>query len=512
MLTIVICNVVKDTFNLQRLIEIFVSKDFVNKIIVIGSETNLSTIATNNNVEFKYVSYEEGVNKSIFEICSASDSDYLAILFDCFLFSPKFSDYIYNELQKNPMDLFVLGKDDEMIVSSFEELSDDNYQIYKEYDLVPSDNDFESCLFLSKSFWNKYLNSSDNVFSLKSHYYLRYLASKCLKAGIKIEYPVNVRILFNNNYLEHFDLEKKQDKNLAKELGVVPKLHLNYFEKIFSLVQFNKHTVLTILGLSIPFKIRKKPKFDSECKEYTYFSERKRFDTKKACIFAGFTSNGEISENSLHYLSSLKKHVDYLVYVADSKAKDNTFKSLEKICDAVIVKRHEEYDFGSYKLGFKLLCENSVLDSIDYLLICNDSVDFVGSNQDLSQLFAKAKDFDAYSLCMATYGFGNKIKRHKYEWIKNPHVQSYFLITSKKLFSDNGFKDFIFSVKKLHNKTEIIKQYEMGLSEFLRKNNFSMGSYYPYDDTNIVNPYAIYLNSYIEKPILIKHMLLKDKN
>ena len=498
MLTVVICNVLKDTLSLKRLIDLFLSKDFVYKIIVVGQEKNLYSVVTSNNVDYQFVSYEEGLNKSLFKICSNTVSDYLAVIFDCYLFSTKFPEFVYNELKKNPMDLFLLEKNDEKLVSSLDELSDNNYQIYKEYNRIPSDNDFESCLFLSKAFWNKYLKYSDLVLSLKSHYFLRY-----------IEYPVNVRVLFNNNYLRDFKLEKKQDKIIAKKLGIIPKLHLNVFEKIFSIVKFNKHTVITILGVSIPFKIKKTPKFDSECKEFNYLSERKRFNTKKACIFAGFTTKGEISENALHYLSSIKKQVDYLVYVADSKAKDNTYKLLEKICDAVILKRHEEYDFGSYKRGFKLLCENRILDDIESLLFCNDSVDFVGSEQDLSMLFEKARDFDAFSLCMATYGFGNKVKRHKYEWVKAPHVQSYFLITSQSLFSDERFKDFILSVKKLRNKTEIIKQYEMGLSDFLRKNGFSMGSYYPYDDTNIVNPYAIYLNPHIDHPILIKHMLSK---
>lgn len=49
----------------------------------------------------------------------------------------------------------------------------------------------------------------------------------------------------------------------------------------------------------------------------------------------------------------------------------------------------------------------------------------------------------------------------------------------------------------------------MGLSEMLRENNVKMGSFYPYDDTNIVNPYAIYLNQFVKRSVFVKHMLSK---
>ena len=51
--------------------------------------------------------------------------------------------------------------------------------------------------------------------------------------------------------------------------------------------------------------------------------------------------------------------------------------------------------------------------------------------------------------------------------------------------------------------------YLMGLSEMLRENNVKMGSFYPYDDTNIVNPYAIYLNQFVKRSVFVKHMLSK---
>jgi hypothetical protein len=46
--------------------------------------------------------------------------------------------------------------------------------------------------------------------------------------------------------------------------------------------------------------------------------------------------------------------------------------------DALIIGRHEEYDFGSYKRGYSYLREKGVLDKVDKLIFCNDSVIFQG--------------------------------------------------------------------------------------------------------------------------------------
>ncbi|MGN0894555.1 MAG: hypothetical protein ACI4ND_06110, partial [Succinivibrio sp.] len=106
-------------------------------------------------------------------------------------------------------------------------------------------------------------------------------------------------------------------------------------------------------------------------------------------------------------------------------------------------------------------------------------------------------------------GFGKRIRRHQYEWIKYPHLQSYFVVLKNRAFMTGWMFDFMDSIKKLKNKRQIIIKYEMGFSGLLREHGMKLGSYYPYDESNIVNPYAIYLNRYTKNPLFIKHMLEK---
>ena len=52
------------------------------------------------------------------------------------------------------------------------------------------------------------------------------------------------------------------------------------------------------------------------------------------------------------------------------------FRKLLKIKDLVIhhiCEPHREYDFGSYKRGYRWATENNVLKNYDNLIFCNDS-------------------------------------------------------------------------------------------------------------------------------------------
>lgn len=384
----------------------------------------------------------------------------------------------------------------------------ENYNLYTVYNKTPSDNDFEYAMVISKKTVEKYPQE------FASHFAIRALYQRLRKENKNIAYIVNERLFHNTDGILNMQLKKTLPSDFAKaqELEVVPVLKLTQEQKRHSIIYFEKHLVITLFGHSFKIKFKPLPVFPKKAisyKEIKKLSQCSEFIHKRACIFAGFTQKGVVSDNTISYLKALKEHCDYIVYVADSKILIGEIEKLKQYCDSIIVRRHEEYDFGSYKRGFNLLRKQQILEKCESLVICNDSVDYVGQDESLSQIFDKAKRYDAFSLCTATFGFGKKIKRHQYEWIKYPHLQSYFMVLKSSAFQTGWMYDFFDSVRKLKSKRQIIIKYEMGFSGLLREHGMNMGSYYPYDETNIVNPYAIYLNRYIKKPIFIKHMLEK---
>ena len=358
---------------------------------------------------------------------------------------------------------------------------------------------------------NSLLNFLDCKFSYT--YFFKYLALLSKNNSCDYINLVNARIeaVSKNEIDSKYTKVNKHDFYLANSLELTKEPKLSALEKIFSIKYKNSRYYLSILGIRIHLKVKRKATFPKTAIECSYVKATEAQDKylNRVCIFAGFTANGNLTENNLYYLSCLRQVVDYLVYVADSKANPDTFEKLKQYCNVIIIKRHGEYDFGSYKLGYNFLKERGVLDNSKQLLLCNDSIDFVGQTENLTDIINSSKNYEAYSLCTSTYGFGKKIKPHKYEWIKNPHLQSYFLLIDKSVFNTSYFYDFINSVSKQQNKTEIIKLYEIGLSELLKQHNVNMGSFYPYDASCIVNPYLLYLNPNNKESFFIKHTLFK---
>ena len=198
-------------------------------------------------------------------------------------------------------------------------------------------------------------------------------------------------------------------------------------------------------------------------------------DKKRAIVFAGYSYDGLIFNDIYPYLKELRNYADFIVGVYDNpKLDDNEVKKMmSDYVDALIIGRHGEYDFGSYKKGYSYLKEKGILDGVDKLIFCNDSVIFQGRS--LAPFFKREvkKDF---------YGFTAYKKGIQYNTpAKNipPHIQSYFLSISKEIFSQDWFNDFIMSVKKESGKEDVIINYELGISKLINEHGYPLTSFYP---------------------------------
>ena len=503
MLTIIIPCISKSSNNFKKIIDTVEPLEYV-KHIYVSSPKELLYDGPSKKVELIKCDGSDYNSEIVKCGVKKTDTEYVAIIPDSFVLSKSCIDFAYKSQLYRPEGMTVIGLEDNVINPDQVE----RYTPYKVYDNKIKPQDHMYCCFYKTA--NLFLLEEDPLASeLNSHFVTMYMQKNTKDRNEMVSFVVNERFEYDDDLQYSFSGSYLKDRKIARDLALVRFKKLSFLQRIFSITYFEGYNFFNFLGLSVRFKIRHKPIFGDDCYSYCFAKDIKLFNKRRACIFASFTRHGFTTEETLHYLRELKKQVDYLVFVADSKAKDETINVIENIADALIIGRHEEYDFGSYKRGFDLLDRSGILNNIDDLLFCNDSVDFVGSQDDLNNIFNMAKSYDAYGICTATYGFGDKIKRHKYEWIKSPHVQSYFVSLRKRVFSSSEFKKAIYSIKKIKHKTDIIRRYEMGLTRFLDKHGFTHGSYYPYDETCVVNPYAIYLNDGIEHPIFVKHMLKK---
>lgn len=281
----------------------------------------------------------------------------------------------------------------------------------------------------------------------------------------------------------------------------------NFFEELFSIKNSKdkKHKIIAFLGVKLSIKKSLKTKQPPNCKNIKkIFNYNLKNNKKIAAVLAMHNNYGFFDDNLVDYLTEIRKHVGYIILVSDHPICIAEIKKIDKIADAVILKKHKEYDFGSYKRGFNLLTKIGLTNRIQNIVFMNDSVMFVGDS--LEKPFLELKDNDFYGITQHAYGY-TKNKVNDYGWIYSPHIQSYFFSVSSKIFREKWFNSFIQNIKYEKNKKDIIINYEMGLSKLILNKGYSLNSYYP-EIKEDIDPCNLYLKKE-NAQIFIKKKFLK---
>lgn len=194
---------------------------------------------------------------------------------------------------------------------------------------------------------------------------------------------------------------------------------------------------------------------------------------KRLFLFAGYDKSGVIDPALIHYIKSLSEHGD-IVLVMDSDCPQPEQKKIAPYCLYTSGVRHGEYDFGSYKRAYIWATQNLSLSEYDYVYLVNDSV------------YGPLYDIGPYLDKMETLGcdaFGLVSNPHK----KHPHIQSWFIGMSRRVFLTDWFDKFIKSIRKLESKGEITCQYEHGFSKMVHQHNLTWQCLYCVPGRGIYN-------------------------
>ena len=170
---------------------------------------------------------------------------------------------------------------------------------------------------------------------------------------------------------------------------------------------------------------------------------------KRIAIFAHYDRQSIIDDYVVIYLESLKESVDKIIFVSDCILSADELKKIDHVVFHTICEEHGEYDFGSYKRGIFFI-ENS-LENYDELIILNDSCYLISSLEPIFKEMAIRRGCDFWGLSQNQDCYPE-------------HVQSYFLVFNKKVFTSEAFLDFFHSIKKEKNKSSVILNYEIGLT------------------------------------------------
>jgi len=199
------------------------------------------------------------------------------------------------------------------------------------------------------------------------------------------------------------------------------------------------------------------------------FSQKKR-----VCIFAHYDKDAYIHGYVNFYIEKLSLLFDvYFVSAAECLPEEmSQLQQIETFCKGIVVRANVGYDFGSWRCGLETLGDK--ISEYDEMLLCNDSVygPVNGSFDEIVKYFSNS-DLDVMSV---TDSFEIQY-----------HLQSYFVMYKKPVFTRDFFAQFWSRIKLQKSKWDIIFKYEIGLSDTLTKSGFTIGSYCGDPDQPVIN-------------------------
>lgn len=184
-------------------------------------------------------------------------------------------------------------------------------------------------------------------------------------------------------------------------------------------------------------------------------------------IFAMYKPSGIIDGSTWLYLNGLRSVADDLIVCSDSAVRKEDVERMKNIASCGVFSSHGGYDFGSYARAFLIARESGRLQGCDRLILANDSC--IGPLFPLSSMMECMTGRRCDFWGQTSFSFHGR-----------PHVQSYFMVFSRKIIENGTLDEFFASMPVCRSRAEVISSCEIALTEFLVKRGFKWESYVPY--------------------------------
>jgi len=225
---------------------------------------------------------------------------------------------------------------------------------------------------------------------------------------------------------------------------------------------------------------------------------------KRVAVFASYSKEGIIANFVVHFLQELKKEAENIVFIADNEVQPGEEEKIKDLVVYCCCKRHECYDFGSYRRGFEWAEENGLLKDADELVFCNDSC--YGPVYPFKDVFAEMgeKSCDFWGMTES--------------YQKQHHIQSYFMVFRKQVFSSKAFRSFVTSFEKQEDFWGYVDKYETQFTAYLCKAGFKCLSFCSYEsvahhnEKELVNPCVFPVTLLSLKIPLVKRKVFINKH
>lgn len=201
------------------------------------------------------------------------------------------------------------------------------------------------------------------------------------------------------------------------------------------------------------------------------FHQKSALPVKRVVLFSSYFESSRVPAYIFFYLSQLRNHSDFLVYVTtdDKVLATQDIDDLKLYADEVVQVRNEGYDFGMWQ---KMLQKYDVVGRYDELCLVNDSCVCFDS---LTPYFKWHKEILA------------DVSGMTLSYDTTRHLQSFFLCIKKPAITDA-----VTYIEQLELQDasfeQVISRGELGLSRMLQEKGFSIQGFYQMPETDKGNP------------------------
>lgn len=238
---------------------------------------------------------------------------------------------------------------------------------------------------------------------------------------------------------------------------------------------------------------------------------------KRFAIYCFYDSKGIVGEYVFYYLDALKKVANYVYVVANCKIEEKSLKRLQLLVDRVDQRDNCGFDAYAYRHALEQCKEQ--LCNYDELIFSNNS--FYGPFYPLEEVFekmtAKGKNVsdksDFWGITIHPKQNAKINEKQHYDYI-NEHIQSYFVVFSKKVFTSDIFVDFFKNLPQIDSFLDAVVLFELELTRILsEQGNFKYSSLvdcskFPGGNSTIQYAYELYRE---EKCPFIKRKVFYEK-
>lgn len=185
----------------------------------------------------------------------------------------------------------------------------------------------------------------------------------------------------------------------------------------------------------------------------------KKAKVKRLVFYAHYDDSDTIQNYVVHALHSLNNISDTIIFISTSRLSDSELDKIAPYIAKSILLDNVGFDFFMWKQG--LLQIN--YSEYDDIILTNSSI--YGPLWDISSVFDKMDKVPC--------DFWGLTDNYELEW----HLQSYFIVFKRNTHSSQAFRNFWDSVLPYSNKNQVIRSYEIGLSQWLIGNGLEASVY-----------------------------------